>query len=347
MKNKKIFLILPLVALAYLLQSEEPRSEQQAPEQARTPASASPRNPDKKLTGKAVHPSQKDGFTFKERNLQATIEVYKKMQRYPSTTQPIARGSKVDPIANRVSPHTTRKLGESEEYFEIETFIEKNLITSEDKTLRLELKTFKKGQRQSAKKVTMLIDDRPVLLAPASEGLYQHEILVADWKAGEHKLALVAEFAGEAITSEVLIQKDSLIARHKHRHTPQISSEGDLVFTNDFEFLVAGDVVVEAVLYSTEGELLGKAHQVITVAPGVHPVELSFYGLLFHEAKLSGSVELRHIQLTLVDEDLATKASQVCQLQQASPPFQWEQFRATPFDNPVISEKLARLESQL
>jgi hypothetical protein len=347
MKNKKFIGLIPLGLLAYLLLPTQPHSEPLPASSMRAPAAEASRISPIKLKAAEKTQKHKDGFTFEEQNRQASIAVFKKMQRYPSTTQPIAKGSKVDPIAQRVSPKTTRQLGESEVYFEVETTLEKNVITSLDKTLQFELKTFKKGQVTSAQKVTLINNERMVPLTPTSEGVYQHELLVSDWKEGEHRLELVAQFAGEEIRSEILIQKDTLIAHHKHSHRPKISSEGDLLITNDFEFLVAGDVVVEAVLYSSTGELIGKAHQVLTVTPGLKPVELSFYGLLLHEAKISGSVEVRHIQLTLVDEELATKALQVSQLQQTSPSFQWEQFRSTPFDNQVIAEKLARLESKL
>lgn len=340
MRNKKYLLLLLPLALLFLSEKEEVTVAVSPETMVRIPASTQA-SVSQTTIPKTTAPKE---FTFRERNLKATLAVYKKMQRYPSTTQPIAIGSMVDPIAKRISPVSSRQLSNSKDFYEIETSIEKQLLTPQDKTLSIKVQSFKRGVKTKAQKVTLTGKSFSGQLTPSAEGLYTLELPVSSWSEGEHRLELTAQFETEAIQSEILFKKDTLIARHQQSFEPIISSEGDLVVRNDFEFLVEGEVLVEAVLYSDKGEMIGKTHHVMNVTKGERAVELNFYGLLLHDAKIQGAVELRHIQLSLVGEDLETKAIQVSPLNQKSAALDWAQFRSTPFDNPVIAEKIARLE---
>ena len=74
--------------------------------------------------------------------------------------------------------------------------------------------------------------------------------------------------------------------------------DGDLVVSARVEVERAGRFHLEGTLHTMSGAPVGWAQTAVELEPGVHWVDLSFYGLMFHDRRVSGPLRLGAVALT-------------------------------------------------
>jgi len=76
------------------------------------------------------------------------------------------------------------------------------------------------------------------------------------------------------------------------------TEDGNLVVSAEVEVQRAGRFHLEGTLHTMSGTPVGWAQTAVELDPGVHWVDLSFYGLMFHDRKVSGPLRLGTVALT-------------------------------------------------
>lgn len=121
--------------------------------------------------------------------------------------------------------------------------------------------------------------------------------------------------------------------------------DGSLVVSAEVDVTRAGRFHLAATLYSMAGEPVGTAQAATELEPGRRWIELSFYGLMFHDRKVAGPFRLGTVSLAttggmpnalndLVENAFVTRA------------WKLEQMTTRPFGNPRLLEAASRLEKQ-
>jgi hypothetical protein len=121
--------------------------------------------------------------------------------------------------------------------------------------------------------------------------------------------------------------------------------DGSLVVSAELDVARAGRFHLAGTLYSMAGEPIGTAQAAAELEPGRRWIELSFYGLMFHDRQVAGPFRLGTLSLAttggmpnalndLVENAFVTRA------------WKLEQMTEKPFGNPRLLEAAARLEKQ-
>ncbi|HEX2252782.1 MAG TPA: hypothetical protein VHQ65_05910 [Thermoanaerobaculia bacterium] len=120
--------------------------------------------------------------------------------------------------------------------------------------------------------------------------------------------------------------------------------DGNLVIAAEVKVEAAGRFHVAGTLYSMKGEPVGWAQAAAELAPGVHWLELSYYGLMFHDRGAAGPFRLGTVALSTTTtmpnalNDLVENAHQT----RAYP---LARFESRPFGEPGLTAAAARLEA--
>lgn len=121
--------------------------------------------------------------------------------------------------------------------------------------------------------------------------------------------------------------------------------DGDVVVEAQLEVLREGRFHLAGTLATADGRALGTAQNAVKLQPGRHWVELSFFGLMFHDRGAAGPYRLASLALSttggmpnaqsrLVDNAHVTRAYALAEL------------RSTPFGRADVSDTAARLEAE-
>jgi hypothetical protein len=120
--------------------------------------------------------------------------------------------------------------------------------------------------------------------------------------------------------------------------------DGSLVISAEVDVARAGRFHLAGTLYTNKGEPLGTAQAAAELEPGRQWIDLTFYGLMFHDRQAAGPFRLGTVALTtagsmpnalndLVENAYVTRAWRV------------DQMTAKPFANPNLLDAAARLEA--
>lgn len=121
--------------------------------------------------------------------------------------------------------------------------------------------------------------------------------------------------------------------------------DGNLVILAEVDVTRPGRFHLAGTLHTLKGEPVGTAQAAAELQPGRQWIELSFYGLMFHDRKVSGPFRLGTLAFSttggmpnalndLVEDAYVTRGLRL------------KQMRSTAFDNPHFLEAAARLERQ-
>lgn len=120
--------------------------------------------------------------------------------------------------------------------------------------------------------------------------------------------------------------------------------DGSLVIAAEVEVAREGRLHLSGTLTSLKGEPIGTAQAAAELHPGRQWIELTFYGLMFHDRQIAGPYRLGTVALAttggmpnalndLVENAFVTRAWRV------------DQMTAKPFDNPQFLRAAERLEN--
>lgn len=123
------------------------------------------------------------------------------------------------------------------------------------------------------------------------------------------------------------------------------AADGDLVVSAQVQVERAGRFHVEGTLHTMSGEPVGWAQTAVELEPGTHWVDLSFYGLMFHDRNVNGPLRLGTVALTTTGAMPNGMGDPLMDAYTTSPVRAGE-MRAEPFGRPDLLEAADRLEGR-
>ena len=287
-----------------------------------------------------------------------TAKQYREMARYPETSYALKRED-ADPIlAKRLPTRQTRRgpdnagpaLSVWSAKVSFETGQPVDLFATLEET----------GKTVAAAEVTGEIvdaagnvldqltyrDDGQAPDQRAGDGVYSARVEAAGLPAGTNYLVRVRarllsgdlrEAAGGFLYSDP--------AAHLTGRYRDFLRDGDLHVAAEVEVTEAGRFHLAGTLCSAAGEPLGVAQAAAQLEPGRRWIELSFYGLMFHDRQAAGPYKLGTLALSTTLRmpnalnDLATDVH-------LTRPYRIEQMRNVSFERPQLLESAQRLERE-
>lgn len=119
--------------------------------------------------------------------------------------------------------------------------------------------------------------------------------------------------------------------------------DGDLVVSAEIEVSQPGRFHLMGTLHTTVGQPIGVAQAAIELDWGRHWVDLSFFGLMFHDRNVAGPFRLGTLALTTTG-GMPNAKSAVVQDALVTKPYGLSQLRSQPFGDPDLMEAANRLE---
>lgn len=121
--------------------------------------------------------------------------------------------------------------------------------------------------------------------------------------------------------------------------------DGSLVVSAEVDVTRSGRFHLAATLYSMAGEPVGTAQAASELEPGRRWIELSFYGLMFHDRKVAGPFRLGTVSLATTG-GMPNALNDLVENAYVTRAWKLEQMTTRPFGNPRLLEAASRLEKQ-
>jgi hypothetical protein len=121
--------------------------------------------------------------------------------------------------------------------------------------------------------------------------------------------------------------------------------DGNLVIAAEVDVARAGRFHLAGTLTSLEGEPLGTAQAAAELEPGQQWIELSFYGLIFHDRKVAGPYRLGTVAFATTG-GMPNALNDLVENAHVTRAWRVEQMTSRPFGNPRLLEAAGRLEAE-
>ena len=119
--------------------------------------------------------------------------------------------------------------------------------------------------------------------------------------------------------------------------------DGNLVIAAEVEVAEAGRFHLAGTLYSPAGEPVGVAQAAANLEPGRHWIELSYYGLMFHERQVAGPFRLGTLALSTTHR-MPNALNDIAENVHVTRAYRLTQMRNQAFERPQLLESAKRLE---
>lgn len=121
--------------------------------------------------------------------------------------------------------------------------------------------------------------------------------------------------------------------------------DGNLVIAAEVEVAETGRFHLAGTIYSPSGEPVGVAQAAANLEPGRHWIELSYYGLMFHEREVAGPYRLGTLALSTTHR-MPNALNDLVENAHVTRAYRLEQMRQTSFERPQLLESAKRLERE-
>jgi hypothetical protein len=121
--------------------------------------------------------------------------------------------------------------------------------------------------------------------------------------------------------------------------------DGNVVVAAQLEVTRAGRFHLAGTLATADGRALGTAQNALELTPGRHWVELSFYGLMFHDRGAAGPYRLASLALATTG-GMPNALSRLVEDAHLTRAYALAELRATPFERADVADAAARLEAE-
>lgn len=121
--------------------------------------------------------------------------------------------------------------------------------------------------------------------------------------------------------------------------------DGSLVVSAEVDVTRSGRFHLAGTLYSMAGEPVGTAQAAAELEPGRRWIELSFYGLMFHDRQVAGPFRLGTVSLATTG-GMPNALNDLVENAHVTRAWKLEQMTTRPFGNPRLLEAASRLEKQ-
>jgi hypothetical protein len=119
--------------------------------------------------------------------------------------------------------------------------------------------------------------------------------------------------------------------------------DGNLVIAAEIEVAETGRFHLAGTLYTLAGEAIGFAQAAANLEPGRHWIELSYYGLIFHDRQAAGPYRLGTLALSTTTR-MPNALNDVVTDAYVTRSYRVEQMRSAAFERPQLLESARRLE---
>jgi hypothetical protein len=126
-------------------------------------------------------------------------------------------------------------------------------------------------------------------------------------------------------------------------HYRDFLRDGSLVIAAEVEVTETGRFHLAGTLYSASGEPVGVAQAAANLEPGRRWIELSYYGLMFHDRQATGPYRLGSLALSTTTR-MPNALNDLVENAYTTRPYRLQQMRDVPFERPALLESARRLE---
>jgi hypothetical protein len=286
-----------------------------------------------------------------------TAKEYREMARYPESSYALKKGD-TDPIqAKRVPTRQTRRGPDNAEpalsVWSAKVSFEKGQPVALYATLE------ERGKAVAAAEITGEIvdaagnvldavayrDDGQGADPRAGDGVYSARLAPADLDAANYLVRVRARLQSGDLREAAGGFLYSDPAAHLTGRYRDFVRDGNLVIAAEVEVAEAGRFHLAGTLYSASGEPLGVAQNAANLEPGRRWIELSYYGLMFHDRQAAGPYKLGTLALSTTNR-MPNALNDVVENAWVTRPYRIGQMRDVSFERPQLLESAKRLERE-
>lgn len=303
----------------------------------------SPKKSKKKEVSRIKHIKTDKKSIYQIKNEVKTLEAYKNMVKYPSYSTPINKKQKIDFIEKQLKPDIKMALGEKNPLIQFKAWSEKNFYNENDR-IKINAVLTMKGESQNSKITAEFDSGIRKELSLTDNGHYELVIDPKDVNSGKNSVKIFANFKDEIFVMLSRFNYSKSNIELLENKNAELDSHGNLVFKNQAKVKTKGNYLIEGILYHN-GKMIAKAHSIKSFTEGKNTIDLKYYGYLFYENQLSGSFELKNLQVSLMDENLGSKSIEFFTPNLKTKEYYWDQFNSSPYNNEIIQDKITALSN--
>jgi hypothetical protein len=120
--------------------------------------------------------------------------------------------------------------------------------------------------------------------------------------------------------------------------------DGSLLIEAEVAVEEAGRYQLEGTLASPDANMIGHAHEIVTLEPGTTWIPLKFYGLMFRDRKVDGPYTLWSVVLSTIGDD-GTQQSDVAPAAHTTAAYKASEFSDREYGDPEKLERADRLQA--
>jgi hypothetical protein len=191
------------------------------------------------------------------------------------------------------------------------------------------------------------VDNGEIPDARANDGIYSARLTLTDdllpGSAASYMVRVKTRLAdGDPLEAAGGVLYSYPAARLTGRYRDRLR-DGNLVIAAEVEVMESGRFHLAGTLHSPAGEPLGFAQAAAALEPGRRWIEISFYGLMFHDRQAAGPYRLGNVALTTAI-GMPNALSDVVANAHVTRPYRLGEMRALPFERPQLLETAKRLD---
>jgi len=288
-----------------------------------------------------------------------TAEDYRRRARFPPSSQPVDDG--VDPIMRDREVTKERSLGPEGEHPTLVVYpartsfeapqpvvLHAYLVDDDRRVPASEIVGEVRDQEGRALAGVLFTDDGLGGDAEADDLLFTAVLAPAPDDVRALKGSQLVLVRAETFTSEIRVATTGFLysvplGRLTGRYRDALV-DGNLVVSAEVAALEPSPFHLEATLATAGGTLLGWAQSSVVLDEGTAWIPLTYWGLIFHEARVDGPYVLRSVALSTTGE-MPNQKNDVAENAHATRPYPFTAFSDRPFDDPDLLDAARRLEA--
>jgi hypothetical protein len=288
-----------------------------------------------------------------------TAKDYREAARYPASSHALKKGE-ADPIQEKRIPTRQTRRGPDDAEPAISVWAAKvSFEKGQPVDLYATLETKGKAVRNPAEitgeivgstgGITALVAYRDDGQGPdrkAGDGIYSARWTptgIEDAPAASYMVRVRARLANGDLREAAGGFLYSDPAAHLTGHYRDFLRDGNLVIAAEVDVAESGRFHLAGTLYTLAGEPIGFAQAAANLEPGRHWIELSYYGLIFHDRQAAGPYRVGTLALSTTTH-MPNALNDVVADAYVTHPYRVEQMRSASFERPQLIESARRLD---
>ena len=281
-----------------------------------------------------------------------TARDYRERARFPRSSRALAQGEK-DPVKEKRTPtHQTRRgpEGSALSVWASAVSVEHpkpiDLFASLEGGFALEVSANIVGEAGDQVAHAIYADDGRGADRKAGDGVWSVRLTLPAGLEPELAASYMVKVRARLLDGDIRESVGGFLYSNPAGHlTGRYGDElrdGSLVVGAEVDVDQAGRFHLAATLYSMQGEPVGTAQAAAELQPGRQWIELSFYGLMFHDRKVAGPYRLGTVALATTG-GMPNALNDLVENAHVTRAWRLDQMTVKPFGNPHYLEAAERL----